>query len=321
MRNCEIKIENGEATLLFNGLLSERDFNLFWKGATPENNDGSDSEMSETVQTINDAYLESVLEGRFSDFQIWGDDPSFALHIDPAKVPALVARLRRELPFKFQVEFTGKDVDDLLEKWIVCKWEAGEDYETRIGVTLRKNFAEMLLCEAYDSNGQLVDCHGACCYTFQNNESGIHADFAKEIFAQFPGLAQVAAEEDMTDNEFCQWFSDSINHKPGRELFGAEAFDAVLAIFREWETTRTSHTEAKGWTYWDGSNHHTILIEEGAANEPDVTELDSDDQVEILLQMPTCPANPGKGVTVESVDYRFSFDSWSHNPWHCLVEK
>lgn len=317
MKNCEIKIENGEATLLFNGLLSEEDFRLFWKGIDPENNDGSDSEMSETVQTINDAYLESVLDGRFSDFQIWGDDPSFALHIDPAKVPALVARLRKELPFSFEVEYTGKRVHDLLEKWIVCKWEAGED--NTMNVTLRENFAHMLLCEAYDSNGQIVDCHGACCYTFQNNESGVHADFAKEVFALFPGVAQVADNNEMTDIEFCQWFSDSFNHKPGRDLFGAD-FDAVLTVFRVWETTRTSHTEARGWTYFDGSNHRTILIEEEAANEPDVAELQKNEQVEILLQMPTCPANPGKGITVESLDYIFSFDSWSDNPWHCQVE-
>lgn len=107
MKNCEIKIENESATLLFSGLLSEYDVNLFWRGIDPENPDGSDSEMSDTVQKINDAYLESVMQGKFSDFQVWDPDPSFALNIDPAKVPALVARLRRELPFKFEVEYTG----------------------------------------------------------------------------------------------------------------------------------------------------------------------------------------------------------------------
>ena len=317
MKNCEIEIENGSATLLFNGLLSENDINLFWRGIDPSNPDGSDSEMSDTLQKINDAYLESVMQGKFSDFQVWDPDPSFALNIDPEKVPALVARLRRELPFQFEVEYTGKEVDNLLEKWIVVKWDGGDD--TRIGVTLRDNFVDMLLCEAYDNNGQPVDCHGACCYHFSNNESGVHADFSKEIFEKFPSVAEVVNDEEMTDIEFCQWFSDSINHKPGRELFGLEAFDAILALYREWEENRTSHTPSRGWTYWDGSNHHTIIIEDGAANEPDVEEL-IDDQVEILLQMPAAPANAGKGMDVETEDYIFSFDNWSDNPWHCQVE-
>lgn len=107
MKNIEIKIENGEATLVFDGLLSQSDYDQFWKGIDPDNNDGSDGEMTETLQKIFDIYNPCVLEGRNSDFQVWGPDPSFAMHIDPAKVPAMVAELKEAFG-EIEVDYSEK---------------------------------------------------------------------------------------------------------------------------------------------------------------------------------------------------------------------
>jgi hypothetical protein len=97
MKTLEIKIENGSATMYFNGMLNEDDFKLFWQGIDPETNDGSSSEDTETVSTIRSIYETHVKEGEY-DFQIWGAEPSFTKHIDAGQVSALVNELIAAFP-------------------------------------------------------------------------------------------------------------------------------------------------------------------------------------------------------------------------------
>lgn len=322
MKNIEVKIENAEATLYFNGLLTDQDFLLYWKGIDPDNNDASDSKMSETLQAIRDIYLDCVLEGGHSDFQVWGpvngaSEPSFGMHIDPAKVPSMVCRLREKFG-DIEVEYTGGAVDTLLEKYIVVELNDTES-EDRIRVTRRANFENMNLCGAYENYGRTVGCEDAGCYVFSNSESTVALDFSKELYEKFPGVEAIVDENEMSHREFCEFFIDSMNHKTGRDLFGVERFKEMLAFFTEWEAANTSHTEVTGWTFHDGHNFKTIILDEHDENA--CTELAESEQIDILLQMPEFPHMDGFYTTEDAEAYTYHFDRYAENPWHCYVNR
>lgn len=207
----------------------------------------------------------------------------------------------------------------LLEKWIVVSFPYA-DPDDSIRVTRRENFAKMNFCDAYGDYGKQVGCDAAGCYTFSNSESSIFLDFTKELYQKFQ-IESIVDENEMTDREFCEFFIDSMNYKPGRELFGAGVFDEILSYFKAWKEQNETHTEVTGWTYHDSRNFETV-VSECDFGEPDCTELDEEEQIEILIQMPeTAPHIEGTNTIEETEDFLFHFDRWATNPWFCYVER
>jgi len=209
--------------------------------------------------------------------------------------------------------------DELLEKWIVVDF--GADTEDRLRVTRRSNFEKMDLCGAFENYGRTVGCESAGCYTFSNSESSVFLDFTKELYAKFNGVEQIVDENEMTDREFCEFFIDPMNHKPGRDLFSVDIFDQMLAFFNAWEVKNTSHTEVTAWTFHDSHNFQTVVLENDYG-EADCIEIEEAEQKEILLQMPqTFPHMEGFNTSEKTEDFIFRFDRWATNPWYCFVER
>lgn len=215
--------------------------------------------------------------------------------------------------------------EKLLEKWIVVKM----NFTDEICVTRRSNFEEMNLCDAYENYGQIVGCCNAGCYALDNSDSNIQSDFL------------LAIENEMNvklhssfGNEFGSCFTsidelieniDSLNDldDESKEIYNYTDIDtdAVRVFAQKWVTENENHTTITGWTYWDGSNHKTITLK-AEFSETDCTELDEDDQVEILLEMPeSAPYISGTNTSEETENFTFLFDRWADNPWYCYVER
>lgn len=209
--------------------------------------------------------------------------------------------------------------EELLEKWIVVQI-LDADPTDAIRVTRRSNFEKMSFCNAYGNYGVQVDCNNAGCYTFSNSESSIFLDFSKKLYGAFPGSEAIVDENEMTDKELAECFIDSYSHKSLKDMFGEE-FGKMLEFFNAFRKENETHTEVTGWTFHDSHNFRTV-ISECDFGEPDCVELDEEDQIEILLQMPeTAPHIDGTNASEETEDYIFHFDRWATNPWFCCVER
>lgn len=214
----------------------------------------------------------------------------------------------------------------LMEKWIVVDF--GADVEDPIRVTRRDNFENMLFCRAYSGDyGQLVDCNNAGCYAFYNSESPIHSDFLYQVEKKFDvELYNYFNKRFSMSFDTVETFigmieelnEDTENH----EDFNYTIIDVVeLKKFAEtWKEKNESHTKIKGWTFHDSHNFKTVVLETELF-EPDCTEVDDIEQIDILLQMPeTAPYMDGFNTSEETEDYYFYFDRWATNPWYCYVE-
>lgn len=197
----------------------------------------------------------------------------------------------------------------LIEKYIVVSFEEPSDEET-MKITLRKNFATMDYCEAYGEHGVKVGCYNAGCYTLENSASDAQGDCSLAITAEFGvcvSLEECAGKWTVndTDDEDSEGFSD-------------ELIEKIEAFIETWKAANESHNEITGWTYHDSHNFKTIGWGE---NGSDCEELDNDEQIAILLQMPeSTPYIDGTNADVETEDYIFKFDRWASNPWYCFVE-
>jgi hypothetical protein len=212
-----------------------------------------------------------------------------------------------------------KTKEYLLEKWIVVGFD-DVSREDSIKVTRRDNFENQDLCACYSKHGQTVGCVNAGCYAFSNSECSIFLDFQKAAYEICPNIEVIVDENEMTDHEFCELFIDP-DYNDGAELFGNDIFEILLTFFKKWKFENENHTQALAWTFHDSHNFATIVIESDL-DLSDCVELDEDEQVEILSQMPeSAPFIPGVDATEESEDYYFHFDRWATNPWFCNVLK
>jgi len=211
--------------------------------------------------------------------------------------------------------------EELLEKWIVVQILDAEPTDA-IRVTRRSNFEKMNFCNAYGNYGVQVDCNNAGCYSFNNTESQIFDDFYSEASKEFGFTEDDLDRLELTHREFYEMLIepvDSVAYKIMKDEF--EDWDAIIDFFNQWREENETHTEVTGWTFHDSHNFRTV-ISECDFGEPDCVELDEEDQIEILLQMPeTAPHIDGTNASEETEDYIFHFDRWATNPWFCCVER
>lgn len=197
----------------------------------------------------------------------------------------------------------------LLEKWIVVDF--GADTEDRLRVTRRSNFEKMNFCDAYGQYGKKVGCYDAGCYTLENSGSSAQSDCASAIREKFNVCVSL---------EKCAGTWTVIPSDEDDE-FSEELISKIESFIESWQGENTSHTEILGWTYHDSHNFCTVVLE-ADFGEPDCVELDEDEQIEILLQMPeTAPYMENFNTSEETDNFIFSFDRWATNPWFCTVER
>ncbi len=199
----------------------------------------------------------------------------------------------------------------LLEKWIVVRFSYADNDDT-IRVTCRRNFEKMNLCEAYADYGQKVGCYQAGCYSLDNSSSDALKDLIQAISEKF-GIEE-----------------NNINIIESGEIFEIEAGDgeefgfnedAVNKFISEWREINEYHTEVVGWIYHDSHNFKTVVLE-ADFGETDCVELEEEEQIQILQQMPEkTPYIEGTNTSVETEDFIFHFDRWATNPYFCYVEK
>ncbi len=317
MKDVEFTIEENEAVMYFNGMLEKEDFDQFWKGVESDRNDGSDGSYSETVEKIWNIYSDHVLKDKSTDFQIWGPDPSFALHIDTEQVPQMVNEMKEAFP-GLEVEYTGSKVEELFEKWIVVESTYQDE---QILVTKRSNFEEMNFCGGYGDYGVPIGCYNAGCYSFNNSAAPIFDDFYNEASQKFGFNEDVLDKLELTHEELYEMLIEpkgSVGYKIMKEEI--QNWDDVIKFFKEWREKNESHTEVTAWTYHDSHNFKTVVLKTDIG-EPDYNELDKDEQVRILLELPGFPHIEGTNEIIETENYQFHFDRWATNPWFCGVEK
>lgn len=203
-----------------------------------------------------------------------------------------------------------KTAQELLEKWIVVKFV--NEVEEPIKVTARSNFEKMRLCDVYGNYGQKYDCYDAGCYSLENSSCTAENDCKSEISKLFQiAIDEINIIED--SNEFI------IEPGDGEEY----GFDEtkVNDFIKTWREENENHIDVTGWTYWDSHNHKTVVLEADYEN-TDCKELNDDEQIKILSQMPQeTPWIEGTNISEESDDYIFHFDRWATNPWFSVVEE
>lgn len=204
--------------------------------------------------------------------------------------------------------------DELLEKWIVVKF--GDETEDPIRVTRRINFEEMNYCEAYGDYGVRVDCYYAGCYSLDNSQSDAKSDCIEALKQAFTELEKYTIDLDYEIISFPN--EEEFDNSEEREALN---YSGYADFIKTWRKENEVHTQVTGWTYHDSHNYKTV-VSEMDFGEADCVELDEEEQIEILLQMPeTAPYMEGVASTVETDDFKFSFDRWATNPWYCFVER
>ena len=321
--NAEIVIQEKQATLYFGGMLTQNDYDQFWKG--PEDAQGSEGIYTDTVHKIFDVCLQHAEK---MDFQIWHPgQASFAANINPPEVPALVNELCKEFP-GLEIEYSGPVVDALMKKWVVVMLPYADPNDA-IRVTRRENFKEMNFCDCYGDYGVKVDCYNAGCYCLDNSESVIQSDMLLDIDRHFNTILfkYYGERYGMTFTSLDEFIGnvEEINNEDSdvHESWEYVPVDvAELKVFCEkYLAEKESHTQVTGWTFHDSHNFKTV-VSETDFGDPDCSELDENEQAKILLQMPvTAPYMEGTNASEESENYTFHFDRWATNPWFCYVEK
>lgn len=213
-------------------------------------------------------------------------------------------------------------INELLEKWIVVYFDVNCDEYNRYRVTRRSNFQEMDFCKAHGDYGVQVDCNNAGCYSFNNTDSEIFDHFYDEASKMFDFNEDILDELELTHRGLYEMLIEqtgSVAYKIMKDFI--PAWDDVIAFFKEWREQNETHTQVKGWTFHDSHNFKTIVCET-QFGETDCTELDKEEQIEILKQMPqTAPHIEGTNNIQETEDYIFHFDLLDTNPWFCYVER
>lgn len=200
-------------------------------------------------------------------------------------------------------------IETMMEEWIVVSMNDTD--EDSIRITKRENFTTTNMCDCYGNHGQKSDCYTAGCYSFENSESTCKNDCIEAMYKHF----NVAFENDNLDD---QHFDNAIEGE--NNLLEGIEIEEIKAFIANWKLQNEVHTEVTAWTYHDSHNFKTVVLRTDFG-EPDCTELGEEETRAILAELPGFPHIEGTNTSIETENYRFSFDLWATNPWHCYVEK
>ena len=192
---------------------------------------------------------------------------------------------------------------------IVVKKVNNEDEE--FFITREKNFEKQKLCDCFDNFGQKIGCYNAGCYSLDNSSSDVYKDCLKELYKNF-------GVEYTDDNLQYSDFDDAASGD--NELLYNVPQSSIDDFISEWKERNENHIEVKAWTYWDGHNFKTFVLEADSGM-VDVEELGLEKQESILSEYPGVPYIEGTLESDETENYVFTFTRWADDPWICSVKE
>jgi hypothetical protein len=195
-------------------------------------------------------------------------------------------------------------------------------------------FETEYVCEAYDNHGQVCGCDNAGCYILENTESSFAMDAIDNLLDELSigealsikelseELGSYAAVKYLIDEDERCIFVDTELSEP--------LLERASAFLLKWIEENEHHAEHKAYTFWNGHNHETVVLE-GEFEESDIERLD--DELEELLIVLDYKESDGwydsyNGCSPTGYkyalghDYDFSVSSWQGD-WEIasIIEK
>jgi len=201
---------------------------------------------------------------------------------------------------------TNDEIKKLREKYIVLEKTYVND--GRFYITRRSNFETINLCDCFDDYGQPIGCYRAKCYSFDNSDSDATKDCLKDLYEHF--------EVKYSDDDLLFSIEDVLNGE--NDLLSEIDEEKIEEFIKNWQEENESHTEVEAWTYWDGRNYKTIILQSDFGDE-DVREIDEEEQEAILAELPKNPDFEKPIEQVETENYVFTFSRYASDPFYCEV--
>lgn len=185
-------------------------------------------------------------------------------------------------------------LDEKMKKYIVVTCEGYDEYF----ITHRDNFKDVELCECYGNYGQKIGCYNAGCYSTDNSSGDFSTNFMKAFNEKYPdsGIDSIDTILEGNNNEYIEFYEG-------------------------WKKENTAHTQVKAWTYWDGRNFKSLVIENDFGGENDVSELEEDEQRKILAEFDgQVDVFRGHSASQETENYIFTTTKWQSDQWLANVK-
>ena len=195
------------------------------------------------------------------------------------------------------------------EDFIALKKEGDEGI---FHVTEADNFDHCNLCECRNQFGRTVGCYYAGCYAIENTYSTAEKDCMEALCSRF-GIdikSEPIEEIELTD-EPPYGVQEAIEGIPQSQ---------IVSFIDKWKRENESHVEVIAWTYWDGNNHKTIVLD-SESGDRDMERVNEELEKRILSELPETPRMEGATEIVETASFNFGFSRYQGNPWYCTVEE
>lgn len=191
---------------------------------------------------------------------------------------------------------------------IVVKYASSEDEE--FFITYKENFENVRFCECYDDYGQKNGCYNAGCYSIDNSESEAKNECIEALYKH---LGVEFTEDDCNDISFDEAIEGT------NDLLSNINLEEIEKFVEKWKVENEIHTEVTAWTYWDGRNFKTALLDFLYGDGVGYETVESELQSEILAEMPETPNFNGVETIIDSDNYQFTYTKWTSDPWICKV--
>ncbi len=197
-------------------------------------------------------------------------------------------------------------IEKLCEKYIVL--EKTYENDGYFYITQRSNFKTVNLCDCFDDYGQQIGCYRAKCYSFDNSDCDAEQDCLKELYEHF--------NIEYSDDDLLFNIEETISGE--NDLLKNIEKEKIKEFIDNWKEENEWHVEVEAWTYWDGRNYRTIILQSDFGIE-DVREIDEEEQEAILTELPENPDIEKPVVQVETENYIFTFSRYASDPFYCSV--
>lgn len=187
------------------------------------------------------------------------------------------------------------------------------DEDERFFITHTDNFEVQCLCDCFDSHGQKIGCYNSGCYSFDNSSSNAYKDCLEDLYEHF-GIKAGYQYENICYSDF----EDTLNGENDL-LDGIKRAD-IVSFIMDWKDENEQHVEVIAWTYWDGSNFKTFVLDSDSWM-TDLEELDMDKQKEILADYPGILDINSAELEVDTECYTFKYTRYANDPWICSVKE
>jgi len=197
-------------------------------------------------------------------------------------------------------------IEKLCEKYIVL--EKTYENDGYFYITQRNNFETINLCDCFDDYGQPIGCYRSKCYSFDNSDSDATKDCLKDLYEYF-GIKY--SDDDLLFN-----IKDVLRGE--NPLLQNIDKERINEFVKNWQKENESHTEVEAWTFWDGGNYKTLVLQSDFGYE-DVREVDEETQEVILSELPDYPYIEKDIEQIETENFIFTFSRYESDPFYCSV--